>query len=115
MNSNKLYDLTLINEMASGSQEFVNSLVSLFLETVPENIKVMNGFYESKDFDSLGKEAHKLKSTIRTIKVPGLVDEVVEIEKICKFQGDYSQLDPLMNKLITHMPVVLDQMKEELS
>jgi HPt (histidine-containing phosphotransfer) domain-containing protein len=112
--SEKLYNLDMVKEMAGGSQEFVNQLIQLFLDSVPESMELINTHYNNGDFEAMGKEAHKLKSTIRTIEVPSMVNQVMAIERIGKTGENLASLPGLLQEFNEVMPKVVDQMKEEL-
>ncbi|MEP1018835.1 MAG: Hpt domain-containing protein, partial [Maribacter dokdonensis] len=36
-----IYNLDKINEMAEGDQDFINSVISVFLEEVPEDLEAL--------------------------------------------------------------------------
>ncbi len=111
----KLYDLSFVNEMAGGNQEFVNQLLELFVQTVPESIELINKHYEAQDFEALGKEAHKLKSTISTVKIPSFIDKIKEIEHIGKTEEGLSRLPQLIEEFNQIMPKAVEQVQAELN
>lgn len=110
----KLYDLDFVNEMAGGNEEFVNQLLELFVQTVPESIELINKHYENEDFEALGKEAHKLKSTISTVKIPSFVDKIKEMEQIGKTGEGLSRLPQLMVDFNQTMPLAVEQIQAKI-
>ena len=110
----KVYDLDFVNEMAGGNQEFVNQLLELFVQTVPESVDLINKHYENQDFEALGKEAHKLKSTISTVKIPSFVDKIKEMEQIGKTGEGLDRLPPLLEEFNTIMPLAVEQIRSEI-
>ena len=114
MSEEKLYDLDFVNEMAGGNQEFVQQLLTLFIQTVPESVKLINQYYEKNDLHSLGKEAHKLKSTINTVQVPSFIDKIKDMEIIGKTGEGKERLPELMKDFNDVIPKVIEQVKAEL-
>lgn len=114
MSNDKLYDLDFVNEMAGGNQEFVQQLLTLFIQTVPESVKLINKYYEENDLNSLGKEAHKLKSTINTVQIPSFIDKIKDMEMIGKTGEGLERLPQLMEDFNQVIPTAVEQVKSEL-
>ena len=56
-----IYSLDKINEMAEGDQDFINSVISVFLEEVPEDLEALEVALQEKNYDQVYKLAHKIK------------------------------------------------------
>ncbi|MAX81055.1 MAG: hypothetical protein CL843_12890 [Crocinitomicaceae bacterium] len=110
----KLYSLDFVREMAGGNEEFVKQLLELFVQTVPESVDLINKHYANNDFDALGKEAHKLKSTISTVQIPSFIDKIKEMEEIGKTGTGLERLPVLMEEFNATIPKAVEQVKEEL-
>lgn len=52
--SDKLYNLDFVNSMAGGNQDFINQLLTLFVDSVPESIDLINALCQQR-FRELGK------------------------------------------------------------
>lgn len=112
--ADKLYSLDFVNEMAGGNHEFVNQLLSLFIETVPESIRLINEYYENNDLNALGMEAHKLKSTINTVQIPSFSEKIKEMEYIGKTGENIQDLPELMAEFNKILPIAVEQVKQHL-
>jgi HPt (histidine-containing phosphotransfer) domain-containing protein len=110
--SDKLYNLDFVNSMAGGNQDFINQLLTLFVDSVPESIDLINKHYANNDLDNLAKEAHKLKSTINTVQIPSFIEKIKEIEMIGKTGEGLEKLPGLIAEFNEVMPKAVEQVKE---
>lgn len=59
-----IYNLDKIHEMAEGDEEFIKSVVTVFLEEVPTDMSGLEMALGSKDYDTVYKLAHKIKPNV---------------------------------------------------
>ncbi|KAB1065238.1 Hpt domain-containing protein [Salibacter halophilus] len=111
--SEKLYSLEFVQEMSGGNEEFTKQLIELFIESVPESIEKINKFYEDEEYEKLGKEAHKLKSTIQTVQIPSFIEKIKDMEHIGKTGEELDKLPGLMKEFNEIMPKAVEQIKSE--
>ncbi|HEX6915926.1 MAG TPA: response regulator, partial [Chitinophagaceae bacterium] len=111
----KLYDLSLVNELARGNQEFIVNLAKIFIETVPPTAAEMVNACEQKKWEQVGKLAHKLKSTIDTMCISSLKDDIRVIEKNGKDQKNLESIPSLVEKTSSVISSVTAQLKAEFS
>lgn len=95
----KLYNLQSIFDLARGNEDFVITLVQIFLETIPPDTKAMVKACQEKKWDQVSKLAHKLKSTIDTIKVHSIKEIIRTIELDAKQGVNIAALPALVNKV----------------
>jgi hypothetical protein len=111
--SEKLYSLEFVEEMSGGNEEFTKQLIELFIESVPESIEKINKFYENEEYEKLGKEAHKLKSTIQTVQIPSFIEKIKDMEHIGKTGEELDKLPDLIEEFNEIMPRAVEQIKSE--
>ncbi|MGB5227406.1 MAG: Hpt domain-containing protein, partial [Eudoraea sp.] len=46
-----IYSLDKINEMAEGDEDFINSVISVFLEEVPQDLEDLEKAIENGDYE----------------------------------------------------------------
>lgn len=80
----RLYDLSTIKAVSGGDKEFVKRMVQLFIETVPANVQELNVYMNSENWDMVSKMAHKLKSTLDSMGIHSLKQEIRMIEANAK-------------------------------
>jgi HPt (histidine-containing phosphotransfer) domain-containing protein len=74
-------DLTELNKVADGDQEFMKETITLLLQEIPENIEHINQYVTNNDLVSLKKIVHKMKSSFMLIGMRELWPIVGIIEK----------------------------------
>jgi CheY-like chemotaxis protein/HPt (histidine-containing phosphotransfer) domain-containing protein len=109
----KLYDLTLVSDLARGNKDFIFNLAKIFIETVPPTAKEMVEACEQKKWEQMGKLAHKLKSTIDTMCINSLKDDIRVIEKNGKEKKEFELSATLVQKADTVIRQVTQQLKTE--
>lgn len=112
--SEKLYDLSMVEAISGGDKSFIQKMLQLFLDTVPATLIDLKGSCDSGDWAMLSKHAHKLKSTIDSMNINSLKQDIRSIETLAKSNGDPSELKSLTGKVLTVMANVMAQVKSEL-
>jgi HPt (histidine-containing phosphotransfer) domain-containing protein len=74
-------DLTELNKVADGDQEFMQETIALLVEEIPENIRNINEYVKNRDIVSLKKIVHKMKSSFMLIGMKQLWPIISLIEK----------------------------------
>jgi HPt (histidine-containing phosphotransfer) domain-containing protein len=97
----KLYDLGMIQSVSGGDMDFIKKMVALFIETVPNNIREMSDAVDTQNWDQAGKMAHKLKSTIDSMGIKSIRDQIRQIESWCKQQQQLGEVPALVVEVET--------------
>ncbi len=79
-------DLTFLNIIAADDQEYIQSMISTFLDNLPPVIQKMEQNLIDQDWLSLGKNAHYAKSSLSVIQISPTLELVQEIEQKGKNQ-----------------------------
>ena len=86
MSDNRKYsdiqpDLSYLNEIASGSMEFMIDMINVFLEQTPLYFEQLNEAVAREDWKETGEIAHKIKPTLAFMGVEKAKNEMAEIER----------------------------------
>ena len=111
----KLYDLTMIKEIAHGNNDFVKKMMQLFLDTIPPALSEMNQHIADANWPSLGAVAHKIKPSIDTMGIDLLKEDIRTLEKNGKDSINLDDIQPLMNKLELVIGRIFEQIREEMA
>ena len=76
----KHIDLTYLKGLSNGSNEFVNQMITIFMEQTPEMIANMEKHLADKNWQALRGTVHKMKPSISFIGIKELEGVVKEIE-----------------------------------
>jgi len=79
-----IYSLDKINEMADGDEEFISSVISVFLEEVPEDLSALESAIAQKDYENTYKLAHKIKPNVDLLGMEQARATAYEIETLGK-------------------------------
>jgi hypothetical protein len=78
--NSRLYDLSMVQSVSGGDEGFIQRMVALFIETVPQNVQDLKKAMLEEDWEQVGKTAHKLKSTIDSMGIKSIRQEIRTVE-----------------------------------
>jgi len=81
-------DLSLLNEIADGSDEFIIETIDMFLQQTPEILTLIAEGLEAKDWAATASAAHKLKPTLGLFGMLNTQALIQYIESNCKAGGE---------------------------
>lgn len=96
-----IYTLDKINEMAEGDQDFVISVVTVFLEEVPQDLAALESAINSGDYEQIRKMAHKIKPNVDLLGMEQTRANAYELETLGKTEGNMDEIKskfPLLKK-----------------
>ena len=77
----KNYNLQQLEELAAGSEEFVQSMIEVFLEHTPAQLESMLQAHRSGDLVVVGNIAHKIKPNIDLFNINDLHRDIRVVEE----------------------------------
>lgn len=105
-----LYDLTTLENMSRGNEDFVQKLLKLFIVGSREHTQILKTALANKDFLTIQKIAHKIKPSIDLMGISSLKDVVRTLEK---FDPDkLSELE--LKNMVGQLTATLTQIANEL-
>lgn len=110
-------DLSLLQEIADGSNEFIVESIDMFLVQTPLSVQEISTAFEEMDFATAGAAAHKLKATLGFFGMLNSQALIQQIEGVCK-NANPDVMDLLakfeqVQALLTANTVALKQIKAE--
>lgn len=87
-----IYSLDKLNEMAEGDQDFILSVVSVFLEEVPEDLTALEQAVAASHYEQVYKLAHKIKPNVDLLGMEQTRAVALEIETLGKSEGNMDQI-----------------------
>ncbi len=112
-NTKRLYDLTLVTEIARGNMDFVKSLCMVFIITAPVNLAEMRTNTATGDWERVAKLAHKLKSTIDTMHIEEARRLVREIEYSARENENRESIPDKINRIQALVEVATREIRED--
>ncbi len=114
VSSQKLYDLTTIIDISGGDEEFVQTMVELFIDTVPSNLKELNVALQNKNWDFVSKAAHKLKSTLDSMGIHSIGQDIRLVEQTAKTKESLENIPAMVSRINDVVGKCIDQLKKDL-
>ncbi|MEP6748429.1 MAG: ATP-binding protein [Bacteroidota bacterium] len=112
-NNSSLYDLSMVRSVSGGDEAFIKKMVQLFIDTVPPGLADLNEALTDKQWQRMGKIAHKLKSTIDSMGISSLRDEIRFIENSGKYEKDTDSVPPVIDKVTSVISECIAQLKRD--
>lgn len=110
----KLYDLSMVQSIAGGDAAFIKKMVLLFIDTVPQNVQELISSMHQENWVQVGKMAHKLKSTVDSMGIRSIHDDIRTIETNAKQQTALHEIPALVNKIDTVIGLCVEQLRSEI-
>jgi CheY-like chemotaxis protein len=110
----KLYDLTMVQSVSGGDEGFIKKMVALFVETVPQNVQDLKKALQEENWEQVGKTAHKLKSTIDSMGIKSIRQEIRAVEANAKQLESLQAIPSLVNTIDTVISECIEQLQAEI-
>ena len=110
----RLYDLSMVQSVSGGDEGFIKKMVALFIETVPQNVEELIKATQSENWEQVGKTAHKLKSTVDSMGIKSIRQEIRTVEANAKQKQALEEISGLVTKISTVISECIEQLREEI-
>ena len=109
----KLYDLTMVETISGGDKSFILKMVQLFIDTMPQNLKDLQDALQQENWEMVGKHAHKMKSTIDSMGISLLKDDIRAVESNGKHKTNLETVPASVQKVATILDQCIAQLKND--
>jgi response regulator RpfG family c-di-GMP phosphodiesterase len=114
-NSNLIYDLSKLKAISRGNNDFVDKMISLFIEEIPISMNSMLEALNQYDYPKIQAIAHRLKPSIHNMGIEHIALGLGELEIMAKnavAEKDYPELDALVINSAKQLKEVLNQLNK---
>lgn len=108
-----IYSLDKINEMADGDTDFINSVITVFLEEVPEDLEALEKALDAKDYTQVYQLAHKIKPNVDLLGMEQTRAIALEIETLGKKEANMAEIESKFPILKTDINQVVSELKKD--
>jgi CheY-like chemotaxis protein/anti-sigma regulatory factor (Ser/Thr protein kinase) len=109
----RLYDLTMVQSVSGGDEGFIKKMVALFIETVPQNMQDLKNALQAENWEQVGKTAHKLKSTIDSMGIKSIRQEIRAVESNAKQMESLTEIPALVTTIDNVIRECIGQLQAE--
>lgn len=100
--NNGILDLSYVRELAGGKKDYVNQVLSIFMDNTPPGLKELERLIqETEDWEQISRQAHFLKSSVSIVKIQGMQERLQQIELLAKEGQDMATIRQLLRELTT--------------
>ena len=108
----KIYNLSQLEAIASGNDDFVTKMVNMFLEMTPTLVDRIRTGISSEDWIEVRSASHKMKPSIDLMGIKSLHSVVRSIELNAKTESNLDQI-PLQFRILDEtLQEVYSQLRE---
>lgn len=104
-------DLEYLESMTGGDKEIMQEMVDLFISQVPEFCENLNKYLENKDYDALGKEAHKAKSSVLIVGMNDLAKDLKNLQLLTIANTEKETYPVYVKKFETQCYSAIEELK----
>lgn len=111
--SNKLYNLSYLAEVLGNDTEVMTDLIKIFVDNTPNDLHDLNLAFQAEDLERFAALAHKMKSSLATLRIDSLKEIMLSIDKPYKATEIKNELPAIVEKINSTLEVVFKQLKED--
>jgi CheY-like chemotaxis protein len=112
-NSQKLYDLSMIETISGGDEGFLKKMMQIFIDTMPQSMQEIQKELQQQEWEKVGKVAHKMKSTIDSMGIEQLKQDIRTIEQNGKKKEGLDMMKGLIDKVIGVLEQCIAQVRKD--
>jgi PAS domain S-box-containing protein len=109
-----MYDLNELREMSGNNQEFINKMLTTFIENSEDALEDFRKLLPKGKWKELGEAAHKILPSYRHLKVNHIVKLLEEIKVKTLIDKEYNKIPILVNSAIAEIEEILPRLKSEI-
>jgi HPt (histidine-containing phosphotransfer) domain-containing protein len=108
-----IYSLDKLKELADGDEDFIQSVVAVFLDEVPEDLGQLEVAIKQKNYPSIYQLAHKIKPNVDLLGMEQTRAAALEIENLGKQGNTGEQIDKIFPILKNDIHQVVSELKKD--
>jgi HPt (histidine-containing phosphotransfer) domain-containing protein len=105
-------DLTYLLSMTEGNKELILEIIDIFVVQVEEFWIEMQDLLNKKDYDSLGKLAHKAKSSVAIIGMQAMSKKLRELEILCMEGKNSEKYQDVISDFKSECLIVIQELQD---
>ncbi|WP_052248508.1 PAS domain-containing hybrid sensor histidine kinase/response regulator [Chryseobacterium taiwanense] len=110
----KLYNLSSIEALGRGDEDFIQKMLSIFINQIRETIPLVDKAFDEKDYAEISRLIHKIKPSIEGFGIYSIREKVAELEINAKEQkSHFSELYPLFEDIKFTLTHVIEQLQKK--
>ncbi|EAQ99830.1 Hpt domain-containing protein [Maribacter sp. HTCC2170] len=108
-----IYNLDKINEMAEGDMDFINSVISVFLDEVPQDLEGLEAALGQQNYEQVYQLAHKIKPNVDLLGMEQTRAVALQIETLGKNEANMNEIQAVFPVLKKDIHQVVSELKKD--
>lgn len=108
-----IYSLDKINEMADGDEDFVLSVITVFLEEVPHDLEGLENAIQEGDYTNVYMLAHKIKPNVDLLGMEQARATALELETLGKDAANKAEIETKFPALKKDILQVISELRKD--
>ena len=105
-------DLNYIKTMSGDNKELICEMIDIFNDQVIEFSAEMQKLLDNKDYETLGKLAHKAKSSVAIMGMNDLAKKMKKLELDTKYLSNLNSYQGIINTFKSECAEAVKELKE---
>jgi HPt (histidine-containing phosphotransfer) domain-containing protein len=100
-----------LKRITNNNNEDLIQLIDVYLTELPVQMSALHEAMNEKDYPSLSKHAHSLKSSIRVLGLDEMANESYKLELLAKEEKDTDKYPEIIKEITTNAGKALEELK----
>lgn len=107
------YNLAKVYAISDDDSEFVNEILTLFVNDVPEDLAQIKEGIKKKDHKHAYAYAHKIKPTLDLLGMTMAFEEILQVEAWTKAEGKRKDIEHTFDSIKTQIKEAIKEIKKD--
>lgn len=107
------YNLAKVYAISDNDAEFVNEILTLFVNDVPEDLAQIKEGIKKKDHKHAYAYAHKIKPTLDLLGMTVAFEEILQVEAWTKEEGKRKDIEHTFDSIKTQVKEAIKEIKKD--
>ncbi len=107
------YNLAKVYALSDNDPEFVNEILTLFVNEVPEDLQQIGEGIKKKDHKHAYAYAHKIKPSLDLLGLNVAFEEILQIEAWTKTEGKKKEIIETYKSVKTQIKEAIKELKKD--
>ena len=108
-------DLTYLNEITGGDQDFIESIIATYVTDVPNVIDRLATACANADWWEVGQAAHQLKPSLQFVGLNETLVRTKTVEQYCKQNNNLTLVPELVNSVLHDVQASITTLQQQFS
>jgi HPt (histidine-containing phosphotransfer) domain-containing protein len=109
------YNLAKVYALSDNDPEFVNQILTLFVNEIPEDLEEIKEGIKKKDHKHAYAYAHKIKPSLDLLGLKVAFEEILQIEDWTKTEGETKEIKETFKSVKNQVDDAIKELKKDFS